>query len=230
MAFLDIFSRKKTTETKKIIIVDNRELNSFVPAELKKMGFQLDLKQLPVADYIIDNVAVERKTISDFKSSIINKRIIAQLKEIKQYPQHILIIEGIESEGIYDGQIHENAFRGMILAIVMEFNVPIIFTRNERDTAKYIAVLANKKAKKHEAIRASKILLTDEEQIQFVLEGFPGVGPATAKKLIEKFGALRSVANASKEELEEVIGKKAERIYDILNKIIRQSLDSDISQ
>ena len=222
MTFLDIFSKKKTIEQGKTIIVDNREANSYVPIELKKMGFNLDFKQLPVADYIIGNIVVERKTISDFKSSIINKRIISQLLEIKQYPQHILIVEGIESEGIYDGQIHENAFRGMILAIVTEFNVPIIFTRNEKDTAKYIAVLASKKGKKQEAIRASKILLTDEEQIQFILEGFPGIGPATAGKLIERFGNLKNIANASIEELDGVIGKRAGTIYDILNKAVRR--------
>ncbi len=217
MTFLDIFSKRKVEDDKITIIVDNRESKSSVSTELKKLGFNLEFQQLPVADYLINNIAIERKTISDFKSSIISKRIFDQLREIKQYPQNILIIEGIDSEDVYSGQIHENAFRGMILSIINDFQVPIIFTKNENDTAKYISVLANKKTKSEMPIRASKIALTDEEQIQFILEGFPNIGPTTAKKLISKFGNLKNIITASLEDLEKVIGKKAEKIYQIIN-------------
>ncbi len=217
MVFLDIFSRKKINFEKKKIIVDNRENNSFVPSELKKLGFHIEFKQLGVADYLINDVAVERKTISDFKNSIINKRIFRQLLEIKQYPSYFLIVEGMENEDIYSGQIHENAFRGMILSIISEFQVPIIFTKNERDTAKYISVLAFKKNKNYETIRPSKIVLSDFERIQFILEGFPEIGPVTARKLIEKFGSLKNIFNASLEDLYKIIGKKANEFYRIIN-------------
>lgn len=218
MTFLDIFSKNKTSEIKKTIIVDNREINSLVPIELRKLGFNLEFRQLPVADYLINNFAVERKTISDFKSSIIDRRIVSQLEELKQYSSHLLIIEGIGSEDIYSGSIHENAFRGMLLAIAMEFRTPLIFTKNEKDTAKYLAVLANKDKKSEQPIRASKIYLTEEEQVKFILEGFPNVGPASAKKLISEFKTLKNIANSSKEELEKVVGKKADGIYNLLNK------------
>ena len=220
MSFVDIFSKKKIVENRKIIVVDNRENNSLVPSELKKLGFSLEFKQLAVADYLVGNIAIERKTISDFKSSIINKRIFAQLAEIKQYPSYFLIIEGISSEDIYSGQVHENAFRGMILAIITEFKVPIIFTQNEKDTAKYIAVLANKKTNSEQPIRASKITLTDSEQIQFILEGFPNVGPVAANKLILEFKTLKNIFNASLSDLEKVIGKKAGRVYELFNRLV----------
>src|SRR3989344_8835617 len=105
----------------------------------------------------------------------------------------------------------------MILAIVLEFQVPIIFTKNEKDTAKYLSVLANKKEKSLQAIRATKIFLSDEEQVQFIFEGFPNIGPATAKKLIAHFHNLKNVANASLDDLEKIIGKKAENLYKMLN-------------
>ena len=216
MTFLEIFSKKKIVVDKKVIIVDNREANSYVPIELKKLGFELEFKQLPVADYIVGNIAIERKTISDFKSSIINKRIVDQLLEIKQYPSYFLIVEGISSEDIYSGQIHENAFRGMILAIALEFQVPLIFTKDEKDTAKYIAVLANKKQKSENALRVSKITLTDSERVQFILEGFPNIGPVAAKKLIAEFGSLKNIFNSSEMELERVMGKKAKIFYELI--------------
>ena len=214
---LNIFSKKKTIEQKPKIIIDHREKNSLVVSELINLGCEIQFEQLPVADYIANNIAIERKTISDFKSSIINKRIISQLQELKQYPKHLLILEGLESTDPYSGGIHENAFRGFLLSIALEFQTPIIYTLNEKDTAKYLSILANKKEKGQQAIRASKILLTDKEQIQFILEGFPNIGPSTAKKLIEKFKTLKNIANTSKEDLEKIIGKKAEIFHNLVN-------------
>jgi len=219
MTFLDIFSKKKAKNKKKqriVITIDHREKNSLVPSLLTK-DFEIEYKNLPVADYIVKDTAIERKTISDFKSSIINKRIIQQLLELKQYPNHLLILEGIE-EDIYDGQIHENAFRGFLLSVALEYKVPIIFTENAEDTAKYISVLAKKPEKTENSIRATKIFRTKKEQLQFILEGFPNIGPKTAKKLLKKFKTLKELANASIEQLQDLIGKKAESIYSLLNK------------
>ncbi len=219
MPFLNIFSKKekKNQQSEIKIIIDNREKNSLVASELAKLGFQIQFVQLPVADYIINDVAIERKTLSDFKSSIINKRIISQLLEIKQYPKNLLILEGFENYP-YEGIIHENAFRGLVLSISLEYKVPIICTLNEKDTAKYISILANKKQDKEFSLRASKIFLSDKEQLQFILEGFQGIGPITAKKLLSHFRTLKRIVNASKEELEKIIGKKA----DFLDKIINE--------
>jgi ERCC4-type nuclease len=218
MTFLDIFSKKPSKKSlSPLITIDNREKNSLVPSELSKLGLKLEFKQLPVADYIVGNTAIERKTISDFKSSIINKRIFSQLLELKQFPTNFLILEGINSEDIYSGTIHENAFRGFLLAIINEYKVPIIFTQNEKDTAKYLSVLARKKTKSSSALRASKILLTEKEQLQFILEGFPNIGPSTAEKLLKYFKNLKNIFNASQEELSSILGKKAENFYNLLN-------------
>ena len=44
----------------------------------------------------------------------------------------------------------------------------------------------------------------------YIIEGFPGIGPTTARKLIEKFKTIKNIINASKEELEEILGKKTD--------------------
>ncbi|MBS3084173.1 hypothetical protein J4423_05185 [Candidatus Pacearchaeota archaeon] len=218
MTFFNIFSNKKIKEKERAkIIVDNREKNSLVISELIKRNQVVEFAQLPVADYIINNIAIERKTINDLKSSIINKRIFSQLNELKQYPNHLLILEGLENTGLYKGQIHENAFRGFLLSVALNFKTPIIYTLNEEDTAKYLSILATKKNKKTEPIRASKTLSSDKEQLQFILEGFPEIGPATTNKLMKEFENLKSIANSSKEQLEKIIGKKAEKIYNLFN-------------
>lgn len=219
MSFLNPFSKDEFPDKKIKIIVDNREKNSLVISELIQLNIHPEFKQLPVADYLVKNIAIERKTLSDFKSSIKNKRIISQLLELKQYPNPLLILEGLESEDPYNSSsgLHENAFRGFILSILTDYKIPIIFTLNEKDTARYLSVLAKKQPKKDFAIRASKILRTDREKLRFILEGFPSIGPTTAKKLLEHFKNLKNLANATEEELKQLIGKRSEIIYGLLN-------------
>lgn len=222
---LNIFSKSQTSHTKSTlkkikITIDHRERNSLVPSELTSLGFKTEFKQLPVADYIINNTAIERKTLSDFKSSIMNKRIMQQLLELKQYPNHFLILEGTENTNPHDSPpfLHENAFRGFLLSVITEYKVPIIFTLNEKDTAKYLSVLAKKTKSKENPIRASKILLSENEQLQFILEGFPQIGPVAAIKLLKQFKTIKNMANASESDLNSCIGKKAKAIHKLFNK------------
>ncbi len=222
MPFLNIFSkaeRKSTPEKPKklpIIIIDNREKSSLVPSELKALGFFLQFKQLQVADYLIGNTAIERKTVPDLKSSIINKRLIQQLIELKQYPAHLLIIEGTQSELYNSITLHENAVRGLLLSIAAEFKVPILFSKNEKETALFISILA-KKSQKPFSLRPSKTFKSKKEQQQFILEGFPNIGPKTAKTLLKEFSSLSNIFKASLENLEKIIGKKAKDFKELLD-------------
>jgi ERCC4-type nuclease len=215
---LDIFSklekRKKETpkETQKVII-DYRERNSFVASELIHLGIEVEFRELKVADYLVNNIAIERKTVSDFLSSMINKRLASQLNDLQQYENKFLLIEGIEEHELYSDEnkegVNSNAIRGFLLSIILKHKIPVLFTKNEEDTAKFINVLARKK-ETESSLNVMKKSLDKNEQRQFILEGFPGIGPKTAKKLLDNFGTIKNIINSPKEELEKIIGKKAE--------------------
>jgi ERCC4-type nuclease len=221
MPFLNIFSKKKSkfSKTKKqelpTILIDNREKSSLVPSELSKLNHQIQFKQLPVADYLIGKTAIERKTISDLKLSIINKRLISQLIELKQYPNHLLIIEGNQSELYNSITLHENAVRGLLLSISLDYQVPILFSKSPSDTAKLISILA-KRTPKPFSLRPSKLNKSKKEQQQFILEGFPNIGPKTSSKLLKHFKSLSNIFNAPLEQLEEIIGKKAKNFIELI--------------
>lgn len=212
---LDIFSKvRKKKEKKSKVIMDYREKNSMVYSQLIGLGIEVEVKELKVADYIVNDVAIERKTVQDFISSMLNKRLTNQLQGLQQYKNRILIIEGIEehelySNGVPDTGIHPNAIRGFLLSIILSYKTPIIFTKDSEDTARFISVLS-KRQKKELSLNVSKKNLNKRERMQFILEGFPGIGPKTAKKLLSHFKTLRELFNASIEELRELIGKKAE--------------------
>ena len=214
--FENIFSKGSARQEQKprlAIIADNHEKNSLVISELSSLNIDVEMKHLPVADFLVNGVAIERKTISDFLSSMINKRLARQLEEIKQYPKSLLIIEGIDEQELYNDCNHEginaNAIRGFLLSILLGFQVPIIFTKDYADTARFISVLAKKEKKGHISLRAVKKALNKKEQLQYILEGFPGIGPATAKKLLKRFKTIRGIIDASENELKKEIGKKA---------------------
>jgi ERCC4-type nuclease len=218
MTFQDIFSNKQEIKIKPKIIIDFREKNSLVVSELMHLGCEINFQQLKLGDYIVKNVVIERKTISDFTSSMINKRLISQLNDLKELKSKILIIEGTEEQDLYTSSgINENAIRGFILSISLNYQIPIILTQDYEDTAKFILVLAKKQEKEKEvSLNFNRKPFDKKEQLQFILEGFPGIGPKNAKKLLEEKKNLKNIFNSSFEELEKIIGKKAE-IFKLIN-------------
>lgn len=220
----NIFSKRKEKKTpeKQKIIIDHQEKNSLLISELIGLGFEIEFTRLKVADYIVKGVAIERKTISDFLGSVKNKRLLRQLEELQQYEKKLLVVEGIYEQELYiDSReiegMHANAIRGFLLSVLLNFQVPIIFTKDYQDTAKFMDVLSRKKNTQDIGLNVNKKTLNNNERVQFILEGFPGIGPKTAKKLLKKFNTLKKIMNASEEELREVIGKKAENMKKIID-------------
>ncbi len=223
----NIFAPKKEKnskeEVKEKISMDYRERNSLVYSELVKLGIEVEIKELKVADYLVKDVAIERKTISDFISSMINKRLTKQLEELQQYENRLLIIEGWDEQELYyddaiqEGGMHPNAVRGFLLSILLKYKVPIIFSKDCPDTARFISVLAKRQGKEL-SLNVSKKTLSIQERLQFILEGFPGIGPKTARKLLKKFKTLKNIFNAKEEDLREILGKKSTAIKEIIEK------------
>ena len=220
----DIFSRKKPTikkETAKVkVLVDYREKNSLVASELISLGLEPEFKELKIGDYIVKETIIERKTISDFITSMINKRLMKQLEELGQFKNKLLIIEGIEEQELYNDEkigVNGNAIRGFLLSILLKYKIPIVYSKDSQDTAKFISVLA-KKQNKEMSLQGKKKTLDKKEQLQFIVESFPGIGPKKSKQLLEQFGSVQNIILAPTEELQKVLGKQAEIIREIIER------------
>ncbi|MCA9487438.1 MAG: hypothetical protein KC516_00575 [Nanoarchaeota archaeon] len=209
-----VFPEKKDQEKRKIII-DHREKNSLVPSELLRLNSNVEFQQLKVADYVVDDVAIERKTFSDLISSMINKRIFKQMEELRQFPKPLLILEGYSNS--VDNGISLRAIRSFILSIALRYKIPIIFTEDSKETAEYLEILSRKKPKEV-SLNINKIGLSKNERLQFILEAFPNIGPKTARKLLEEKGSLKEIINSSEEELKKILGKKSEEVFEIINR------------
>lgn len=183
------------------IIIDKREAQSLITANLIEQKAKISHEILEIGDYLIGDTIIERKTYKDFLSSISDKRLFTQLKEMKKYPNHFLIIEGFDFT--YKSNIHPNAIRGIILSITTDYKIPIIYTENSEDTAKFLILTAKRyeKQKPPSSIRQTKTYMNSIQQKQFILEGFPGIGPTIAKNLLEEFETLNNIFQATEKEL-----------------------------
>ena len=76
--FHNIFkkTKNKKEEEKPIIIIDIHEKDSLILAELKNSReVEVQLRSLQIADYLVGDTAIERKTIPDLISSMMQKRL-----------------------------------------------------------------------------------------------------------------------------------------------------------
>ncbi|WP_296859285.1 DEAD/DEAH box helicase, partial [uncultured Methanobrevibacter sp.] len=199
---------KKEEENLPVVYADSREGNSKVIRHLSEMEIDVKINSMAVGDYqVSDEVVIERKTAGDFVSSIIDKRLFKQARELsEEFKKPLIILEG---DDLYNGMINPNAIRGSIASLALDFGISIIPTRNSQDTAamiKRIAIREQNGEKVPISIRTDKKPVTMMEQQLFIVESLPNIGPVNAKALLEHFGNVSSVFNASENELQEVEG------------------------
>ncbi|MBU2102149.1 MAG: ERCC4 domain-containing protein [Candidatus Omnitrophota bacterium] len=207
------------------IKMDVRECNCEIECFLSQdYAIRVVKELLPTGDFIInDEIAVERKTSSDFIQSIVDNRLFRQAARMKQYFNHRLFI--IEGGDIYATSlgVHHNAIAGALTSIVFRWQIPVLFSRDARQTALLLYLAASQKLRAYQELSCRlgrKPKRTLRRQL-FLLQGLPCVGRVLAEKLLNYFGSVEAVMTASLESLKEVDGvgkKKAEKIKEVLTK------------
>jgi DNA excision repair protein ERCC-4 len=206
-------------------VVDEREKKSGIPDLLKGIGINLEIKTLPVGDYIVaPETVVERKTISDLISSIFDGRLFDQCNRLKEHYQFpILLIEG-DIEEIEKLTENPFVFYGAISSIAIDFKIPVIPTPNASHTSKLLISMCSRKDTVNgpfiKKIRKSSNL---QKQQLLMLCSLPGVGEKTAVRMLEKFGTPLSVLSSSVTELSKVGGLGEARAKNIKKILKTQS-------
>lgn len=205
------------------IIVDHREYRSNVVKNLAVNGTSIEAQQLDVGDYVLSSrIGVERKTVDDYLESLISGKIFRQTAKLRDaYSRPILILEG--ENLLTQRNINHKAIFGSLASISVDFGIPILTTKDAFETADLLQVIAKreqKEDKKSIAVRGEKTAMSIKERQQFITEGLPNVSSVIAKRLLDHFGSVKDIVNATEDELIQVAGvgkNTAKGILEILN-------------
>lgn len=198
-----------------VVLLDDREAGGECASRLQELGAVLLEKRLPVADFVCsERVGIERKTASDFESSVVDGRLFQQARELSSnFASPLLAIVGRDFQ-----RLEKKARRGAFISLAVDSRLPLFFLENEHSLAEFIYAVGFReqlKPLREEKLRFEKRFFDASQTKQFVVEGLPGVGPALAKQLLEHFGSVENVFTADEEELTQVPGiggEKAKRI------------------
>ena len=125
------------------VTVDYREASSTLCSELKRIGCDFSLGHLSTGDIRIGSrILIERKTATDFHKSIIDGRLLNQARRLlNSAPRPLLIVEIGSGSSI---GVHPNATLGALAHLSIEFGLSVITTKDSRETAKFVKILAKK--------------------------------------------------------------------------------------
>lgn len=206
------------------IYIDSREPKSFIdklrtyfPVEEIEMG------NLPYGDVIIGELAIERKTLRDFLSSITSGRIWEQLKGLREFKFAILVLHG----GLYEALISHknplqlfNSYLSTLATIALRFRIPIVYLRNEEEVLKFILScyrIMTKEEKGERPLPVRKTCSIPEVQ-ENIIACFPRIGLKKARKILREgktvlnvFNSLNSLTSISEKDkriIEEIITKE----------------------
>lgn len=203
------------------LVADVHEPADLVQA-VRALGVPVEVRKLQPADFVVGPVAVERKTVSDFASSLFNKRLFDQVDRLRStYDQTLLVVEGPMED--LEGYQNPSAFYGALCHISLDRGVSVIPTPGKEHTARLLATL-HKRLDREASIsglRYKPPSLSPSQEMMFVVQGLPNVGGVLSTRLLEHFGTVRRVMRAQERELRRIplVGpEKARRVSELLDR------------
>ncbi|MFD2037287.1 ERCC4 domain-containing protein [Belliella marina] len=211
------------------IVVDDREPDVMLGHLFSYRNIIIRKERLLVGDYLLDSeLIVERKTPLDFCASIKDGRFFKQAGKLanSKVPA-CLILEGRKREYRNLG-FSKNAVQAILLSVSLIFRIPIIRSKTRKETVS--VMLQSFKQLTKDKLAAYKFHPRLKPKFQksdnflnqkiHILEGFPGIGADRAEYLLNHFGSLQHIFNASESDLLSVIGigkSTVQKMKEILN-------------
>jgi ERCC4-type nuclease len=123
---------------KPVIVVDTREQEAY---SFDGERVAMVRRALPAGDYSLegfeDRVAVERKSLDDFVTTVIRSRdrFRRELKRLQGYEAACVVVEADLADvlaGRYRAGVHPSAVLGAAVSIVIDHGVPVFFCSNRQ--------------------------------------------------------------------------------------------------
>ena len=132
---------KKAAISEAVIVIDTREQLPY------SFDTQSISRKLDAGDYSVegleDRVAIERKSLDDFVSTVIRsrKRFANELEKLRQYDFACIVVEADLTDiaqGRYRSGAHPKSVLGATLSIIADYGIPIYFCSNRRLACRFV--------------------------------------------------------------------------------------------
>ena len=208
-----------------MILIDFRE-KDIIKHCTEQKNIEIKTENLLLGDIQIDKLLIERKTINDLASSIVDGRYKEQsfrlLKALNEGFKVFYFIEG--NMDLYTGSISKTTLISTIYSLTNK-GFQVLLTKNSKETAIFILQFAEKMKKDKNKQSASDAVsepidtyentqgviqtkknknITRDNISVFMLCQIPGISTTTAGILLEKYGHISNLIIAMKENSNEI--------------------------
>lgn len=209
-----------------IVRTSSLTMDIYEPAEMRraltKLGVEVTVSVLGGGDYLLsDSICIERKTISDFLTSMYSGRLGYQLQLLaNSFKMPFLLIEGRPE--YYPREINMKSFYAYLSRLVLSSPIGLLQTPDMPSSALLISLMFQKidNGPSMPYLRPLKKARNETEMVLRVMDSFPGIGPVLSTRMLRKLKTLRSVFQVPEKTIAEVKGmgkRKAKNLVTLLD-------------
>jgi ERCC4-type nuclease len=191
-------------------------------AEVQTLPLEVTWRPLPDRYRLGEARVVERFTTAQFARAIAKKTLFFTALDLRASERQAVFV--IEGESYPErSALHPNAIRGALSALIAEYGGSVLRTEDEEDSAGLLLMLA-----RHAQFGVPEISLaakrkagSPSDEQRRVVEMLPGVGFTLARRLLQTFGSIRAIMEATPQELARVRGlteASAKRLLEVFGR------------
>ena len=189
------------------VVVSHRATELGISDRLAASGFRVELADLECADVVLsERVAVTALSVQGFIDGMSDGWLLSRLGKMKhQYLHPILVVQG-PAEGRGD-QAGNAAVYDALGALLSDFKMPVLSTSDADETVAALSALHRQEsARSGGKVRGVQTTIDASNRQLFLVQGLPNVSATLAQRLLERFGSVKGIADASPDELMRVDG------------------------
>jgi ERCC4-type nuclease len=207
------------------LIISTTKPKGTIAKALAERGIQI----IPITEdegnvdrYVLSKrLAIERRTGGGFLKGIMEKTLFTSAIYMREhFPVPLLILEGKVN---YEySMMDPQAVRGALSSMMLLYGINVLATTDAEDSVELITMMARQEQigiPEISLIPKRKAVSLDDMQRRLI-EMLPGCGMVMARELLQHFGSVTRVVNATRDEFLSMRGvgaRKADQIHQVLN-------------
>lgn len=194
------------------IIADDRETNPLLLETLRNTAdAEVAVQRLALGDYLIDGrLLFERKTLADLVASLKDGRLLEQACRLAAAPLYkAMILEGT-SHDLPESGMRREAVQGALVQVTLFLGIPLLRSSGPEESARLMLYAARQypslaRSNPPRLFKGKRPQGKRKTQLQ-ILQALPGIGPQSARHLLDAFGSVEAVFYADEADLQTVSG------------------------